>query len=350
MVEDASFGTVSAIVPVYNGSATLRQCLESLASQGPSLKEIIVVDDGSSDNSWSIVEAFARREPRFVVQRHQNNAGIARTLNEAIARATGGAVLIIHQDCALDGRDWLQRGLAILRRRPRTCLSGRPVFPFAEFSPVEAAFGMLRDTFFTPEEDEEPLGFSEFKCDLLPRDAFRLEGFDERFRASGEDQVFSSALRAHGYSLVRVRSLQYYQRFGNAGSVRSQLRKEFAYGRTEGGILVQTSMRIAAASHRSVASSRRLANRVAALLVPLSLLSAVTMLVLTRSPWLGALPLVLLLPRLGLVVARWRSLPQEVRARDRAGVLALALVPLNDALYGVAVVSGVVAFATVHRV
>ncbi len=349
MDDGPTFRTASAIVPVYNGAATLERCLSSLAAQSPALKEILVIDDGSSDGSWAVVEAFARREPRLVVQRHRENAGIARTLNEAVARATGDAVLILHQDAELIGADWVDRGLDALRARPRTCLSGRPVFPFPELSAVETAFGVLRDTFFDAGEDAEALGFSEFKCDLLPRDMLQEERFDERFRASGEDQVLSTRIAARGYTILRLGSLAYWQRFGNVGRVRSQLRKEVAYGRTEGGVLLRTNLRVATESSQSAVSSRRLANRVSALLVPLAFLSAALLLLLTADPWLAALPLVLLVPRVVLVLRRGIALPHGTRRRARAALLAVALIPLNDVLYGAALVAGLLGFAALHR-
>lgn len=339
--------TVSAVVPVYNGAAVLERCLASLAAQSPSLKEIFVIDDGSSDASWSIVERFARSEPRLIVQRHRENAGISRTLNEAIARATGDAVLILHQDCELLGTDWIDRGLAALRERPGACLSGRPTFPFEEFSAVETAFGILRDTFYAADQAEEPLGFSEFKCDLLPRSLLLRERFDERFRASGEDQVFSSRIRLEGYRIVRLRDLPYLQRFGNLSSVSNQLSKEIAYGRSEAGVLLRTSLHVAAVSSQSDTSSRRLANRASALLVPLSFFLAVAVLLLTRTAYLGLLPLALLLPRAALVAGRSRELP--ARGRRRAAALAVAIMPLNDLLYTGALLVGVIGFAVLRR-
>ena len=350
MVDGPDFRTASAVVPVYNGAATLERCLASLVAQSPALKEVLVIDDGSSDGSWDIIEAFARREPRLVVQRHRPNAGLSRTLNEAIGRATGDAILLLHQDAELLGSDWVDRGLAVLRDRPRTCLSGRPLYPFAELSAVETAFGVLRDTFFDSGEPAEALGFSEFKCDLLPRDVLQEERFDEGFRASGEDQVLSTRLAERGYTILRLGSLAYQQRFGNLGRVRSQLRKEVAYGRTEGGILLRTNLRVAKESSRSATSSRRLANRATAILVPVALLSAAFLALLTRNPWFAALPLALLAPRIVLVVQRGIALPRNARARARAALLAVALIPVNDLLYGIALIFGLVGFAALRRV
>ncbi len=350
MAPGAAHRTVTAIVPVFNGAATLERCLGSLLLQSPALHEIFVIDDGSRDDSWSMIEAFARREPRLVIQRHQTNAGLARTLNEALGRAAGDAILILHQDSELVGADWVDRGLAALNARPRTCLSGQPLYPFPEFSAVETAFGVLRDTFYTPQGADEVLGFSEFKCDLLPRDAFPPERFDEGFRASGEDQVLSTRLAERGYSIVRIASLPYRQRFGNVSHVRSQLRKEVSYGRTEGGVLLRTAFRVTTQSTKSRTSKRRLVNRATAMLAPLAILCVVALFAAAGNPWLAASGLLLLLPRIALVVDRWRVLPRDTRSRASAGALAVALIPVNDVLYALALVVGFVTYAAVRRV
>ena len=350
MAENGAFRIASAVLPVFNGAATLESCLTSLSSQSPALKEILVIDDGSSDDTWSILESFARREPRLVIRRHRQNRGLSRTLNEAISSATGDAVLVIHVDCELIGTDWIERGLAALQARPHTCLTGRPIYPYAEFSSVETAFGLLRDTFYAPDEPEETLGFSEFKCDLVPRKALQGAPFDERFRVSGEDQVLSTRLAELGYSIVRRGGMAYRQRFGNVSSVRSQLRKEIAYGRTEGGVLIETSLRVTHESVGSRTSKRRLVNRASALMVPLAFLFTIVLLALRIDAQVAVLPLLLTLPRIALVVRRWRDLPRETRARRRAGALALALIPLNDVLYGAALVLGLLGFAALRRV
>lgn len=342
--------SVTAVVPVYNGADTLDRCLTSLAAQGPSLREVILVDDASADGSRAILRRFAASDPRFVVVEHAANLGIARTLNDGIARASGDAILLIHQDCELVGSDWVDRAAAVLDSHPRAVVAGSPVYPFAEMNRVEVAFGLLRDTFFVSEEPLEDLAFSEFKCDLLPRDAIRRGGFDERFRASGEDQVLSARLTAEGYRIVRVRDLGYAQRFGKARTVGAQLRKEVTYGTTEGGIMVRTSFRVARESAGSRTSARRLANRLAALLVALAVLAIVALLILGRNPWLALLPLPLLLPRVAMLAARARILRGRDLHLSGAVAVALALLLVNDVLYALAVVRGLLVYSAVRRV
>jgi hypothetical protein len=342
--------SVSAVVPVYQGADTLDRCLASLRAQGPLLHEIVLVDDGSTDGSREILRRYAATDPRFRVIEHAENRGIARTLNEGIAQASGDAVLLIHQDCELQGADWVARAAAFLDGHPKTVASGSPVYPLKEMNRTEVAFGLLRDTFFVAPEPAEDLAFSEFKCDLLLRDAFRGGAFDERFRASGEDQVFSMQLAAAGYRIVRVRDLGYAQRFGKARTVGAQLRKEVAYGTTEGGILLRTSFRVARESSGSRTSGRRLANRAAALLAALALLAFLVLLLVGPSPWLALLPLLLLVPRIAMLVSRALRLHPPDGGPRGALPFALTLFLVNDPLYALAVLRGVIVYAARRRV
>ncbi len=79
---------VSVIVPVYNGEAHLRQCLDSIVNQTLTNIEIICVDDGSTDSSLEILNEYKARDPRFQIYTQQNlYAGVAR--NTGKSHATG---------------------------------------------------------------------------------------------------------------------------------------------------------------------------------------------------------------------------------------------------------------------
>lgn len=87
---------VSVIVPVYNGERYLRQCLDSICNQTLSDIEIICVDDGSTDSSYSILQQYAQRDDRFQIYTQQNQyAGVAR--NVGISHASGEC--LVFWDC-----------------------------------------------------------------------------------------------------------------------------------------------------------------------------------------------------------------------------------------------------------
>ena len=84
-------------VTVYNASATIERTLRSVMMQTYTPLEIIVVDDGSNDNSAAIVERIRREDPRIVLLR-QSNEGVARARNLGIAHAHGTFIAPIDAD------------------------------------------------------------------------------------------------------------------------------------------------------------------------------------------------------------------------------------------------------------
>ena len=79
---------ISVIIPVYNAEPFLPACLDSVLSQDYSSFEILVIDDGSTDNSAAIIDRYAAREPRIVAL-HQSNAGVSAARNRGLAEARG---------------------------------------------------------------------------------------------------------------------------------------------------------------------------------------------------------------------------------------------------------------------
>ncbi|MDR1554514.1 MAG: glycosyltransferase, partial [Campylobacteraceae bacterium] len=65
--------TVSVIIPVYNVEPYLRQCLDSVINQTLKNIEIICVDDGSTDNSFSILNEYIQKDSRFIIVRQKNS-------------------------------------------------------------------------------------------------------------------------------------------------------------------------------------------------------------------------------------------------------------------------------------
>lgn len=90
---------VSVVMPLYNRAYMLRQVLDSLVNQNYQNLEVILVDDGSTDNTAEVVKEY----PRMIYLTRQN-AGAAAARNDGIAKATGEIVLFYDSDvlCAPD--------------------------------------------------------------------------------------------------------------------------------------------------------------------------------------------------------------------------------------------------------
>ncbi|MDR3314698.1 MAG: glycosyltransferase [Oscillospiraceae bacterium] len=96
---------VTVIVPVFNAEPYLRQCLDSILTQSYKNLEILLVDDGSSDASGGICDAYAQKDAR-VRALHRANAGPSAARNAGLDFARGAYILFADAD------DWLAPTLA----------------------------------------------------------------------------------------------------------------------------------------------------------------------------------------------------------------------------------------------
>ncbi|MGM9549262.1 MAG: glycosyltransferase family 2 protein [Faecousia sp.] len=94
-------GLISVIVPVYNVEAYLPRCVESILAQTYGKLEIILVDDGTKDNSGAICDAYARQDDRIRVI-HKPNGGLSSARNAGIDAAAGEYLSFVDSD------DWIE--------------------------------------------------------------------------------------------------------------------------------------------------------------------------------------------------------------------------------------------------
>lgn len=98
---------VSIIIPVYNVEHYLHQCVDSLTAQSYKNLEIILVDDGSTDQSGGICDGYAASDARVRVI-HQVNAGAANAKNAGLDHATGDYITFLDSDDYVEP-DWIER-------------------------------------------------------------------------------------------------------------------------------------------------------------------------------------------------------------------------------------------------
>lgn len=94
---------VSIIVPIYNTAKYLPKCLDSIINQTHQNLEIILVDDGSTDNSGQIADDYAKKDSRITVI-HQKNAGQSAARNNGLKKASGKYISFIDSDDQIDSR------------------------------------------------------------------------------------------------------------------------------------------------------------------------------------------------------------------------------------------------------
>lgn len=94
----------SIIVPVYKVEKYLKNCIESIQNQSFLDYEVILVDDGSPDNSPQICDRYASEDARISVI-HKNNGGVVSARNAGIAKANGQYILFVDAD------DWIAENM-----------------------------------------------------------------------------------------------------------------------------------------------------------------------------------------------------------------------------------------------
>ena len=91
---------VSFVVPCYNSQEYMRKCIDSLL-EGKDDVEIIIVDDGSTDETGRIADEYANNYPKIVKVVHQENGGHGEGINTGLRVATGRYFKVVDSD------DWV---------------------------------------------------------------------------------------------------------------------------------------------------------------------------------------------------------------------------------------------------
>ncbi len=109
--------SVSVIIPTFNGSAFLREALDSVFAQTVRPEEVIVVDDASTDGTAELAESIATTAPVpvKVIRLSENSGGPARPLNVGIAAAQGEFIAILNEDDVFEPQK-LEKQVAVLSR------------------------------------------------------------------------------------------------------------------------------------------------------------------------------------------------------------------------------------------
>ena len=112
---------VSVLMPNYNCEKYLPEAIESILSQSFTDFEFIIVDDGSSDGSWEIIEEYAQKDKRIVAVKNEKNLKICKTLNKWIALARWEYIARMDSD-DISMSDRFEKQVAFLDKHTNTDL------------------------------------------------------------------------------------------------------------------------------------------------------------------------------------------------------------------------------------
>lgn len=92
---------ITLLIPCYNVEFYLQQCLNSIINQTYQKLQIVIVDDGSQDTTWKLMQMYEAKDSRIEIY-HQNNQGVAATRNILLTKVKGDYVLFVDAD------DWIE--------------------------------------------------------------------------------------------------------------------------------------------------------------------------------------------------------------------------------------------------
>ncbi|MFN0088090.1 MAG: glycosyltransferase family 2 protein [Blastocatellia bacterium] len=220
--------SVSVVVPVYNGAGTIARTIECLLRQTQPPREIVIVDDGSTDGTHEALAGFHGR----VRSLRKKNGGPASARNAGVQAAEGAFIAFTDSDC-LPEPDWLRNLLAGFDRDDLAGVGGI----------VRSVDGTLTGQYVDAIRllDPRPDETGEIPYLITANACFRREAllraglFDERFRKpGGEEPELCSRIRKLGYRFAAAESAVVLHR--HRQTARSLLRTISNYG--EGRYLI----------------------------------------------------------------------------------------------------------------
>ena len=195
---------ISTIIPVYNGARYISMAIESILEQGYPNIEIVVIDDGSTDDTAAVVKQF--NEPVYYY--FKENTGIAATMNHGIRQAKGGFFSFLDSDDYwLPGK--ISKQLEILEKYPQ----------------LDMVFGHVKQ-FYSPELSQEyrqkyacqetPMPGHNSGCMLIRRSSFFKVGMlDEKYEKGAFNDWYMRA-NATGLCSMMLPDILYMRRIHDA--------------------------------------------------------------------------------------------------------------------------------------
>jgi glycosyltransferase involved in cell wall biosynthesis len=216
---------VSVIVCSYNGARTLAACLDSLGKVNYPAYEVILVDDGSTDDTAYVAAQFPG--VRYI---HQSNHGLSHARNTGAAAAKGEVLAYTDSDCMADA-DWLYYLIGTLVSGDYAGVGGPNITPPAENwiqACVAGAPGGPNHVLLTDTVAEHIPG-----CNMaFYRWAFEaVGGFDPEYRKAGDDVDFCWRIQQTGWVIAfsPTAIVWHYRRF----TLRAFLKQQDGYGEAE---------------------------------------------------------------------------------------------------------------------
>lgn len=216
---------VSIVIPNLNGARFLPPCLDSLRVQSHRADQVVVVDDGSTDESVALLH---ERYPEVQIVRHERPLGVARGFNDGIRAASGEVIVLLNNDTAAEPT-WLEELVRPLDEDPGVGLTASKLLLFERRNVLHSAGdffgrdgmpgnrGVWQEDHGQFDQSLEPFGpcaaAAAYRRSLLDD----LGLFDEGFGSYCEDVDLSFRARLAGWACRYVPAARVYHHLSATG-------------------------------------------------------------------------------------------------------------------------------------
>jgi len=195
--------TVSIVVPVYNGGAPFKKCLDSIANLYPKADEVVIVADGDSDRSWKQAESYG-----FKIVKRSITGGPAKARNFGANTATGNIIFFIDADVTLPSH-----AIGEIKTLFSSHNDFEAIIGSYDDLPSETNFlSQYKNLFhhFVHQNGNEKASTFWGACGAIRRETFiGIGGFNESYRwPSIEDIELGYRLKEKGHRIRLIKSLQ----------------------------------------------------------------------------------------------------------------------------------------------
>lgn len=216
----------SVIIPIYNSQKYLNECLNSVINQTYRNLEIILINDGSKDNSLKIMQKFGKEDSRITIV-NKKNAGVSAARNSGIAKASGDYVMFVDSD------DYFMDMRAIEKLYVATIKECDVIIYNTFYETKRITYSLLGKSYIYKKEFDDFLFYiiknehinspfnKVYKRQTISK--YNIQ-FDDNIRI-GEDLLFNIAYFKHCKSVYYLNKTLYFYRTSNTNSATSAYMK-----------------------------------------------------------------------------------------------------------------------------
>jgi len=230
---------ITILMPVYNGESTLNETLASLTAQSKKIDELVIIDDGSDDNSIQRIKEFLDGRQKYILIRNEKQQGLAAAYNTGIRKSSGDLIVTLHQDVLLE-KDSLEKLIAPFGDPKVVAATHVVSHPLS----IWDKYNFWQKVFFARLAGKIFSGI-DGKFDAFRRDSLEKAGmFDEKhFRTAGEDGDMVRKLEKIGRIAETDAKIVHLHRIDPNFGWQDIVRKQAQYSEAMGALLARGRIR-----------------------------------------------------------------------------------------------------------